>query len=134
MSDADLEARLRGLYAAFNRGDIEGAVALLPPDVVAYDAPDLPDSQTYHGRAGLAGALRTLWEMFDGPEVEVLDLRFGGDRAVALLRARGRGVAGGVPVEVAVAHVFTVRDGEPVEMRVFIDHEQGLREAGLDPG
>jgi ketosteroid isomerase-like protein len=121
----DLESQVRAVYERFNHDDVEGAVQVFGPDIVVIDAPQLPDSQTYRGRAAVAEALRGLREMFDAA-VEVQDLRVRGDRALALIHARGRGTAGGVPIETPIAHVFTVRDGAIAEMRVFLSHDDGV--------
>ena len=126
-----VEERIRGLYARFMSGDMDEAVELVDPDIVVMDAEELPDGRTYHGRADMAGALRELYEMFDGPTVDVQDLRVGPDRAVALLRVHGRGKGGGVPIDADIAHVFLVRDDSIVEMRVFLDHATALADAGF---
>ena len=126
-----VEERIRGLYARFMTGDMDDAVELVDPDVVVMDAEELPDGRTYRGRADMAGALRELYEMFDGPTVDVQDLRVGPDRAVALLRVHGRGRGGGVPIDADIAHVFLVREDSIVEMRVFLDHAAALADAGF---
>ena len=126
-----VEERIRGLYARFMSGDMDDAVELVDPDIVVMDAEELPDGRTYRGRADMAGAMRELYEMFDGPTVDVQDLRVGPDRAVALLRVHGRGRGGGVPIDADVAHVFLVRDDSIVEMRVFLDHTAALADAGF---
>ncbi len=126
-----VEERIRGLYARFMSGDMDDAVELVDPDIVVMDAEELPDGRTYRGRADMAGALRELYEMFDGPTVDVQDLRVGPDRAVALLRVHGRGKGGGVPIDADIGHVFLVRDDSIVEMRVFLDHASALADAGF---
>ena len=126
-----VEERIRGLYEHFTRGEIAEAVEMVDPDIVVVDAEELPGGRTYRGRADVAGALRELYEMFDGPTVEIQDVRVGPDRAVALIHARGRGQSGGVPIETDIAHVFLLRDDSIVEMRVFLDHAAALAEAGF---
>jgi ketosteroid isomerase-like protein len=126
-----VEERIRELYARFMSGDMDEAVELVDPNIVVMDAEELPDGRTYRGRADMAGALSELYEMFDGPTVDVQDLRIGSDRAVALLRVHGRGRGGGVPIDADIAHVFLVRDDSIVEMRVFLDHAAALADAGF---
>jgi ketosteroid isomerase-like protein len=117
-----VEERLRALYDRFMRGDIDGAVELVDPEIVAVDAPELPGGRTYRGRADLAGVLRELYEMFDGPTVEIKDLQVRPDRALVLMTVHGRGAGSGVPLDTDVAHVFRVREDSIVEMLVFLDH------------
>jgi ketosteroid isomerase-like protein len=126
-----IEERIRTLYDRFQRGEIAEAVEMVDPDIVVVDAEELPGGRTYRGRADVAGALRELYEMFDGPTVEIHDIRVGPDRAVALIHAHGRGQGGGVPIETDIAHLFLLRDDSIVEMRVFLDHAAALAEAGL---
>jgi ketosteroid isomerase-like protein len=126
-----VEERIRGLYERFARGDIDEAVEMIDPDIVVVDAPELPGGRTYRGRAEVAGALRELYEMFDGPTVDIQDLRIGPERAVALLRVHGRGQGGGVPIDADIAHVFRMRDDSIVEMLVFLDHPAALAEGGF---
>jgi uncharacterized protein len=128
---SELEKRLRAIYAHFNDGQVERAAELFHPDITVYDAPELPGGGSYRGRPDVARALGDLRDMFGEPQVEVEDVRVGTDRAVALVRARGRGRGGGVPIEAEIAHVFTLRDGEIVEMRVFLDHAAGLAAGGF---
>ena len=126
-----VEERIRGLYARFMSGDFDAAVELVDPDIVVMDAEELPGGRTYRGRADMAGALRELYEMFDGPTLDVQDLRVESDRAVGLLRVHGRGKGGGVPIDADIGHVFLVRDDSIVEMRVFLDHASALADAGI---
>src|SRR5215470_7633992 len=43
---------LRGAYAAFNRGDIDAAVAALDPQIEWTEPAEFPGGGTYHGREG----------------------------------------------------------------------------------
>ena len=126
-----VEERIRGLYARFMSGDFDAAVELVDPDIVVTDAEELPGGRTYRGRADMAGALSELYDMFDGPTLDVQEVRVESDRAVGLLRVHGRGKGGGVPIDADIAHVFLVRDDSIVEMRVFLDHAAALAEAGF---
>jgi ketosteroid isomerase-like protein len=126
-----VEERIRELYARFMSGDFDAAVELMDPDIVVTDAEELPGGRTYRGRADMAGALRELYDMFDGPTLDVQDVRVESDRAVGLLRVHGRGKGGGVPIDADIAHVFLVREDSIVEMHVFLDHAAALAEAGF---
>jgi ketosteroid isomerase-like protein len=126
-----VEERIRELYARFMSGDFDAAVELMDPDIVVTDAEELPGGRAYRGRADMAGALRELYDMFDGPTLDVQDVRVESDRAVGLLRVHGRGKGGGVPIDADIAHVFLVRDDSIVEMHVFLDHAAALAEAGF---
>jgi ketosteroid isomerase-like protein len=124
--------RLEEFYARFNRGDVDGALELMPPDVAAVDDPALPDARTYRGREEFAGGLRTLRELFEGLQVRVVSLRERGSSVVVLLEAHGRSAGAGIPVQTRLFHVFHLRDGVPAEMHVFFDEALALRDAGLE--
>jgi ketosteroid isomerase-like protein len=130
---SDPHAALRAAYEAFDRGDIPGTVAHFHPEIVAYDAPELPGGATYYGREEVGGVLRDLHDMFDAPQVELLELIPAGDCVLAVARVRGRGQAGGVPIDITIGHLWTVRDGAIVELRVFLDVAAAREAAGLQP-
>jgi ketosteroid isomerase-like protein len=56
-----------------------------------------------------------------------------GERVVALLRQRGRSKATGLPVEMSLAQVWTLRDGKQTRMDMYSDRSEALEAAGL-PG
>jgi ketosteroid isomerase-like protein len=49
-----------------------------------------------------------------------------GDRVVVVVLNRGRGVAGGVPIEARRAHLWRLRDEVPVAMRLYLDPDEAL--------
>jgi len=104
-------------YAAARRGDLQGLVAVLAPDVVLrVDAGDgRPGSVIVRGAENVAG--RAL--MFARPDAEVRPTLVNGAAGVVI-------VVGGRPVSVTG---FTVRDGVVVAMDVLNDPE---RIAALD--
>jgi ketosteroid isomerase-like protein len=127
----DPEARIRALFDRFNAGDMEGLAALCHPDIEVIDAPDLPGTRTYRGRAELAAELENLREMFQDPQATIDEIRVGEDRALALFHVVGHGQGGGVPINPEIAYVFSLEDGEITRIRIFLDHATGLAEANL---
>ena len=59
----------------------------------------------------------------------------GDHHVVVVLRMSGRGRGSGVPVEETIAHLWTLRDGKAVELQVYSDPEDALRDAraGREP-
>ena len=51
-----------------------------------------------------------------------------------VFRIHARGKASGVPVEMRLAHLVTIRDGKAVRMRAYLDPEEAKRVARLEPG
>ena len=56
-----------------------------------------------------------------------------GDRVVALTHTYFRGEGGDPEVEVRDAHTMTFRDGKIVYWRLYLDRNEALSDAGLDP-
>jgi ketosteroid isomerase-like protein len=105
------------VYAAFNQGDIETALGLLADDVVWHER-DSVDAfivgGTHHGRQGvLAGVFAKVPEYFQAFRVEVEQMHNAGDTVIAESRYVATTRDGG-DFDVAVAHVWTLRDGRVI--------------------
>ena len=125
----------RGLDA-FSRGDFDGGVADMEPDIewyVSFRLPDMPlDKPVYHGvdevrrlwaafRSGWAKLTVTLEEVVDASE----------DFVVVRARFVGRGRASGIEVDRTVFYVFEILAGKLKRRRPFDTEEEALEAAGL---
>jgi ketosteroid isomerase-like protein len=123
---------LREAYAAFNRGDMDAAVASLDPQIEWIEPAEFPGGGTYHGRDAAKGYLkqsRAAWsEVVSDPERFIT----AGDRVIVFVYARVRPKGGKEWQEVRLADVYTVRDGKLVAMRAFADRQEALRWAGVE--
>jgi uncharacterized protein len=123
-------ATLRDAYAAFNRGDIDAAVAGLDPQIEWSEPESFPGGGTYRGRDGAKRYLtqsRAAWaEVISEPEEFIA----AGDRIVVFVHARVRAKESKDWQEVRLADVYTVRDGKIVAMRAFADRQEALRWVG----
>jgi ketosteroid isomerase-like protein len=83
-------ATLREAYSAFNRGDMDAAVAGLDPQIEWNEPPEFPGGGAYHGREAVKGYLtqsRANWaEGASEPEQMIP----AGDRIVVMVHARFR--------------------------------------------
>ncbi|SRR6266511_2526939 len=131
MSQENVELARRG-YAAFAEDDVEAMAEFFHEDFVLYDSPLLPDQGVYRGFQGFVENYRKALESFEEfrsePE-EIFDV--GDERVVVAVRISGRGKGSQLVVDAHVAHLWTVRDGRAVELRVFDTKEAALRAAGL---
>ena len=123
---------LRDAYAAFNRGDIDGAVKSLDENIEWSEPVEFPGGGTYHGREGAKKYLaqsRAAWaEVISEPERFITS----GDRVVVFVHARVRPHGGGDWQEVRLADVYTFRDGKAVRMQAFAGREEALRAVGIN--
>jgi ketosteroid isomerase-like protein len=131
MSQGNVE-RVRSGYEAFARGDLDGVLEVLDPEIEVHPPPEfLGKGASYHGHAGfLAYSQRWLepWE-----EYRLIPEQFieAGDRVIAANRAIARGKGSGVEVETRMAHSWTMREGKAVRMEVFRTAAEALGAAGL---
>jgi ketosteroid isomerase-like protein len=113
-------------YEAWNRGDVEGVLAFLDPQIEWRGYTHIPESGTLEGRDEVKAWLERFLDAWEELEIEVTELIDAGDQVVALVQFRGSGKGSGVPVEGGTdAHAWTVRDGRIVAVTLY----QGTREA-----
>jgi ketosteroid isomerase-like protein len=121
------EALIRGGYAAWNRHDVEAILALFHPDIRWEGYSHIPESGTLVGRTEVELWLNRFLDAWGELDIELTDLIDTDDAVIALVRFRGTGKGSGVKVEGGVdAHVWTVRDGKVVAVRLYQGTEEAL--------
>ena len=122
---------VRRMFEAFLAGADERALQFLHPDV-QFDTTVRPDGKVWRGRAAVPRAMAEWTEAWDGYEIGVERyLQAGADRVVMLWRESGRARGSGVPQAQSGATVFTVRDGQIVEIVPTIDRAATLAALGI---
>jgi uncharacterized protein len=114
---------VRRSYKAFARGDMDGVLGDMHPDIVWEQAQGLPHGGTYHGLAAVRAAIfdpldRDWWDEFEAVPDEFLD---SGDTIVVIGRYRGRAKGSGKGLDVPFVHVWTLENGRAVRFRQFLD-------------
>lgn len=126
MSEENLQL-VREFFATYRRGDYEGSLACLAPDVVYKVAQEAPA----RGR----DAVRAIWERWESSfeELETTPEEFidAGEHVVVTVRYRGHGRGSGIEIDDRGYEVCTVRDGEIVRKVEFTDRAEALAVAGL---
>ena len=117
MSQKNVESCRRG-YEHRNRTG-EFLWELIDPEVELHDSPDSPDTQVYRGHEGVRTALANVEESFEELHFEAEDSRDAGDDVVVFIHMRGRGKGSGIEIEAQIAHVWTIREGKGVRIRVL---------------
>jgi ketosteroid isomerase-like protein len=120
MSSVDLVKRS---YAAFERGDLDGVLGDMDPEIEWQQAQGLPHGGTYHG---VEEVRRTIfdplseewWDEFSAVPSEFLDA---GGEVIVLGRYRGVAKGTGKQLDVPFVHVWTVRGEKAVRFRQFLD-------------
>ena len=127
-------AALRGAYAAFNRGDMDAAVAVLDPQIEWSEPAEFPGGGAYHGRDEVKRYLTQSQAGWAQGSSEPEQFIPAGNRIVVFVHARFRLKGHNDWQDVKLADVYTVHEGKIVAMRAFADREEALRWAGAGAG
>ncbi len=125
MSAANVAA-VRSYYDAFNRGDHEAAEAFFAEEIVVDYTRRLIEPGVARGREAAIAASERVREAWGELSVEPEELIDRGDRVVAVVVSRARGVTSGAETSSRTAQVWTLRDGKAIRFEYFGDPEEAL--------
>jgi ketosteroid isomerase-like protein len=103
----------------------------LHPNAILHQAPEIPDADTYQGKAEFLRGLRRWleeWDEFRYVPVEVLE---GRDRIFMRIKLVGRGKGSGVEIEQEIFNVWEMRDGLAWRCEVYWKEAEARQSAGL---
>jgi ketosteroid isomerase-like protein len=132
-----VEERVRRLildgYAAVGRGDIDGALEGMDPEVeLTSSGAFLDEGTTYRGREGVRSFFAMIADALDELHYELFELlELDDGRVFVRVRIRGRGKGSGIAVDREGAHIWTVRDYKAIRMVAYADVEEARAAAGL---
>jgi hypothetical protein len=110
---------VRRFYELLGHGDVDGATALMHPELVIHEPAGLPYGGEYHGPAGFREITAAMLEEFETePLGEVTCLDSAGPIVVQLV-GRFTSRATGRSANMDVVELFTVRDGQIVDLDVY---------------
>jgi ketosteroid isomerase-like protein len=132
MSQENVELTLRAIDA-WNRRDVDAFVALLSPDVVWEENPELPGlREVYRGRAEVRDWIKDFLEAVESPQLELEEtIELGDDRIFTEMVLTGRGRGSGVPVELRFWLVIWFVEGKIARRQVAWTKDEALETAGL---
>jgi ketosteroid isomerase-like protein len=122
---------VRRMYELFAAGEYDAAAELIDPEL-DWDTSAAPTGVRVTGADAALRDYRDMLEAWD--DYESIAERFVAtdDHVVVIVRNRARGAGGGVPIEARRAHVWRLRDGVPVAMRLHLDPAEAFDAVGLD--
>ena len=132
MSSSNIDA-IKGLYAAFARGDAPAAFAAMDAGIVWNEAENFPyaDRNPYVGPMtigeGVFMRLATEWDNFQALPEEFLDA---GESVVALGRYKATNKATGIALNAQFAHVWRLANGKIKGFQQYTDTAQAARAVG----
>ena len=138
MSQENLEDFTRRAYARFNQAergapDEENLASLdfwHPDSVYVNDAND-PDPGIHKGIDAVRGQIGRWVEAYPDLQVDPLEIQTNGDLVFVWVRFSGHGAGSGVPIDMEIAHVLTVKGGKTRRLEEYSDRAAGLEAAGL---
>lgn len=104
------------------------------PEVEYREDPAWPGATTVTGPDAVIARFLEYQEFLGEADAEVEEvLDAGDDEVVVLTRIRGAGARSGVPWEYLWAYVVTIKAARVVAIRAYLEADEALRAAGLDP-
>jgi uncharacterized protein len=132
MSEENVERVRRG-YDAWNRRDLDAAIAFVDPEIewTMIGTTRFPGTEgTYHGHDGVREFWRLLIEPWAELHIEVEGTRASGDLVVAFVRFRAQ-AREGLELEAPFVHLLDFRHGKLIRFRSFDNRAEALEAAGL---
>jgi ketosteroid isomerase-like protein len=117
---------LRAAYEDFNERGVEAIFERLAPHFQVRDRQSSPDRETRYGREGIKQLFDSYMEAFDALRLEPDEFIDADGQIVVSLHQLARGKGSGARVVSRLAHVWTMRDGAAVALRIFADKETAL--------
>jgi ketosteroid isomerase-like protein len=131
MSQRNVEI-VRAAYEAVNRGDLEGAISNIAPEMEYVASGAVPGAAgIFLGAEGVRRFIAGLWEEFEDPRADVRELIAADDKVLVSATARGRGKLSGAEARWNTWQLWTLRDGKLVRGQGFTSREEALEAAGL---
>jgi ketosteroid isomerase-like protein len=130
MSQENVEIVQR-LHAAWNRGGIQEALALIDPEIEVETKLGGLNDGSYRGHRGVFQVLEDFWSQFDDPGSDVRECNPAGEHVFTSVLFHGRGKRSGIEVEMWQWQVWTLRNGKAVRWQLFSNRDEALEAAGL---
>lgn len=130
MSNVDI---VKGLYAAFGRGDVAAVLGAFDTGISWREADGFlyADGNPYIGPQAVAqGVFQRIVTNVEGFNLSVENVIDGGDTVVAEGRYRGTMKSTGTAVDAQFAHVWQLREGKVVRFQQYTDTRQWAAAAG----
>jgi ketosteroid isomerase-like protein len=118
-------------YARFNAGETRPELWFWHEDGEYHAAREDPDSAVHRGIDAVRRQFANWLEAYPDLRVEVLDAQASGDMVLLWVRFVGHGASSGIPLEMDLAHLYTMRDGRAARVVEYFDRDEAREAAGL---
>jgi len=117
-------------YARFNAGEKVPELWFWHDNAEYQAAREDPDSAVHRGIDAIRRQFASWLEACPDLKVEVLDAQANGDKVLLWVRFIGHGAASGIPLDMELAHLYTMRDGKPARAVEHMDRDEALEAVG----
>jgi ketosteroid isomerase-like protein len=125
---------IRRAYEAFNRGDVEGALQHVDPDVEWHMSEQFTrTSRVFHGHDGVREVFTVFSDALDGFRAEPLALHDAGGTVIAEVHASGLVRGTGEQASYLLNHAWTMRDRRALRLDVYPTLEEAWTATGMTP-
>src|SRR5436190_12485109 len=138
MSEESFEDFIRRGYARFNQAEREpvderelASLDIWHPDGVYVNSASDPDPAIHKGIDAVRQQIGRWVEAYPDLQVEPLEIQTNGDLAFVWVRFSGHGAGSGVPIDMELAQVLTVKGGKTRRLEEYSERTNGLEAAGL---
>jgi ketosteroid isomerase-like protein len=121
-------------YAAFNRGDLDGAMQRIDPDIEWHMSNQFTrTSRVFHGHAGVREVFEIFTDVLEGFRAEPHAVHDAGAAVIAEVTVSGvlRGTAD--PTTYELVHVWTMRHRLAVRLDVYATLDEARAATGITP-
>jgi len=133
VSDTDVQLAQQA-YAAFNRGDVDGALQHLDPNIQWRMSDQFTrTTRVFHGHAGVREVFAMFTDVLDEFRAEVKTMHDAGTAVIAEVQIGGvlRGTTD--PVSYDLVQVWTIRDRQAVSLDVYATLEEAWSAVSTTP-
>jgi ketosteroid isomerase-like protein len=138
MSQEGLKDFIRSAYARFNQAEPSplgeqklASLDFYAPDAVYVNDANDPDPGIHEGIEAVRQQVGRWVEAYPDLQVEPLEIQTNGDQAFVWVRFSGHGAESGIPIDMELAHVVTVRGDKVLRVEEYSKRADGLEAAGL---
>jgi hypothetical protein len=120
-------AIVRRIYERWAENDIDGVLEFVDPDSVGEWARGVPGRDVFHGHEGFRAGWEEWLESWEEFRMHPDEMTARGDEVFVVARYTASGRGSGLPADDRVAHLWQLRDGRSVRLRMFGDVEKARR-------
>jgi uncharacterized protein len=118
-------------YARYNAGERRPEFWFWHADAEFHASRTDPDAAVHRGIDAIRRQFERWEEAYPDLKVEPLEAKGNGDQVFLWVRFVGHGASSGLPIDMELAHVYTLRDGKAARLVEYTDRAEALEAAGL---